>query len=43
MPDMLGEGNDDYIVPGVSKCDRSDDNGAMLVMVDEGNVDNDSH
>ena len=40
---MLGEGNDDYIVPGVSKCDRSDDNGAMLVMVDEGNVDNDSH
>ena len=40
---MFGEGNDDYIVPGVSKCDRSDDNGAMLVMVDEGNVDNDSH
>ena len=38
---MFGEGNDDYIVPGVSKCDRSDDNGAMLVMVDEGNVDND--
>ena len=31
VPDMLGEGNDDYIVPGVSKCDRSDDNGACHV------------
>ena len=30
---MLGEGNDDYIVPGVSECDRSDDNGPMFVMV----------